>query len=205
MIRFHHWLVAALLFLCAPSLAAERTLMVFGDSLSAAYNLDIDQGWVHLLAHRMEETHLPWRVVNASVTGETTSGGLSRIPEDLRRHKPAIVVIELGANDALRGLPVAGTEENLAAMVQAAQKAGARVLVVGIQVPPNYGTDYTQRFSQVFTGVAKKYKTGLVPFLLEGLPVESRDMFQPDGIHPRAEAHPRIMENVWAEFKKQLK
>jgi acyl-CoA thioesterase-1 len=185
--------------------AGAPVILVVGDSLSAEYGLKRGSGWVALLQQRLAREKIPATVVNASISGDTTSGGRARLPALLAQRKPTHVILELGANDALRGLPLAGTEENLAGMVQAAQKAGARVLVVGIQVPPNYGSDYTRRFSQVFSDVAKEYKTGLVPFLLEGLPVESRDMFQPDGIHPRAEAHPRMMENVWGELKKQLK
>src|SRR6185503_13664013 len=141
MIRVRHWLCAAFLFVCAPSLAAN-TVMVFGDSLSAAYNLSVEQGWVHILARRIESARLPWKVVNASVSGETTGGGLSRIPEDLRRHKPSIVVIELGANDALRGLPIAGMRKNLGEIVRAAKQARAEAVLVGMRIPPNYGIDY---------------------------------------------------------------
>jgi len=204
MIRFHHWLVAALLFLCTPALAAERTLMVFGDSHSAAYNLDIDQGWVHLLAHRMEETHLPWRVVNASVTGETTSGGLSRIPEDLRRHKPAIVVIELGANDALRGQPVAGMRRNLEEMVRLVKQARAEPVLVGMMIPPNYGIDYAAQFHGMYASLAKKTGAALVPFLLAGI-ADQPELFQADQLHPIAQAQPRIADNVWSALEPLLK
>lgn len=189
------------------SAAADRVILVVGDSLSAEYGLKRGTGWVALLEGRLAQEKIPARVVNASISGDTTSGGRTRLPALLAQHKPTHVVIELGGNDALRGLPVAGTEENLSHMVQASQKAGARVLLVGMQVPPNYGSDYTRRFSEVFAKVAKQHKTGLVPFFLEGvadLP-DARAMFQADGIHPRAEAHPRMLDNVWPELKKLLK
>src|SRR3954470_3920624 len=185
--------------------AGAPVILVVGDSLSAEYGLKRGTGWVALLEQRLAREKIPARVVNASISGDTTSGGRARLPALLAQHQPTHVILELGANDALRGLPIAGTEDNLSWMAEAAQKAGARVLLVGIQVPPNYGSDYTRRFSEVFQKVAKKDRTGLVPFLFEGLPVESRDMFQQDGIHPRAEAHPRMMENVWGELKKQLR
>lgn len=194
---------------CAGTVSAapDRVILVVGDSLSAEYGLKRGTGWVALLEGRLAQEKIPARVVNASISGDTTSGGRTRLPALLAQHKPTHVVIELGGNDALRGLPVAGTEENLSHMVQASQKAGARVLLVGMQVPPNYGSDYTRRFSEVFAKVAKQHKTGLVPFFLEGvadLP-DARAMFQADGIHPRAEAHPRMLDNVWPELKKLLK
>jgi acyl-CoA thioesterase-1 len=179
---------------------------VLGDSLSAEYGLARGSGWVALLEQQLAKDRIAAQVVNASISGDTTSGGRSRLPALLAQHKPTHVVIELGANDALRGLPVAGTEDNIAAMTQAAQKAGARVLLVGMQVPPNYGTDYANKFAAVFPAVARKYKTGLVPFLLHGVAdvAEARSLFQGDGIHPLAAAHPRILENVWPEMKKLL-
>jgi acyl-CoA thioesterase-1 len=212
--RVHWWrrrdFIAALLaggHGVAAKAAGTPVILVVGDSLSAEYGLKRGTGWVALLEQRLAREKLPARVVNASISGDTTSGGRSRLPALLAQHKPTHVVIELGGNDALRGLPLAGTEENLAQMVQAAQKTGARVLLVGMQVPPNYGTDYTNRFAGVFTKVAKQYKTGLVPFLLQGVAdgADARALFQADGIHPRAEAHPRMLDNVWPELKKLLK
>jgi len=202
--------IAALFAGCyaAADPAAGRTvILVVGDSLSAEYGLKRGTGWVALLQERLARQKIPAQVVNASISGDTTSGGRTRLPALLAQHRPTHVILELGANDALRGLPLASTEDNLAWMTQAARKAGARVLLVGMQVPPNYGSDYTRRFAAVFADVARRYKTGLVPFLLAGVAdaPDARDLFQADGIHPRAEAHPRILDNVWPELRKQLK
>ncbi len=180
---------------------------MLGDSLSAEYGLARGAGWVALLEKRLQEEKIERRVVNASVSGETTSGGRSRLAALLTQHKPAVVVIELGGNDALRGLPLKNTEENLAAMTDAAQKAGAKVLLVGMQVPPNYGADYSNRFAAVFTTVAQAKKVAVVPFFLKGVadgPDPTR-LFQADRIHPRAEAHPQMLANVWPELKKLLR
>ena len=187
--------------------AGTPVLLVVGDSLSAEYGLKRGSGWVSLLELRLAKEKIAARVVNASISGDTTSGGRSRLPALLQQHKPTHVVVELGANDALRGLPLAMTEANLAEMTRAAQKAGARVLLLGMQVPPNYGSDYARRFAGVFEKVAKQYRTGLVPFLLKGIAdvPDPRSMFQPDGIHPRQEAHPLMLDNVWPELKKLLK
>jgi len=193
--------------LAVPATAAGApVILVVGDSLSAEYGLKRGSGWVALLERRLAQQNLPAKVVNASISGDTASGGRARLPALLAQHKPTHVVIELGANDGLRGLPVPGLQADLSAMVQAAQNAGAKVLLVGMQMPPNYGGDYARRFSEVFATVAKQYKTGLVPFLLAGVAdaPEARALFQGDGIHPRAEAHPRILDNVWPELKKQL-
>ena len=200
--RFRHWLLAALLSLCAPAFAAD-TVMVFGDSLSAAYNLSIEQGWVHLVERRIEESHLPWKVVNASVTGETTAGGLRRIGEDLRRHKPSIVVIELGANDALRGQPVIGMRKNLEEIVRLVRQARAEPVLVGMMIPPNYGIDYAAQFHGMYGSLAKKQGLPLVPFLLEGI-ADKPDFFQADGLHPTAAAEPRVADNVWRVLKPLL-
>lgn len=184
-----------------------QVIVVLGDSLSAEYGLARGTGWVALLEKRLAQEKIAATVVNASVSGETTSGGRSRLPALLAQHRPSLVVIELGGNDALRGLPLKNTEENLSWMVQTAQKAGAKVLLVGIQVPPNYGADYTQRFAATFATVAKAHKAGLVPFLLKGVadgPDPTR-LFQPDRIHPRAEAHPQMLANVWPELHKLLR
>lgn len=187
--------------------AAPAVILVVGDSLSAEYGLKRGTGWVALLEQRLAGEKIAARVVNASISGDTTSGGRTRLAALLAQHKPTHVILELGGNDALRGLPIAATQDNLAAMTRAAQKAGARVLLVGMQVPPNYGSDYTRRFSAVFADVARQYRTGLVPFLLAGVAdaPDARDLFQADGIHPRAEAHARMLENVWPELKKLLK
>jgi acyl-CoA thioesterase-1 len=186
--------------------ASVPVVLVVGDSLSAEYGLKRGTGWVALLEGRLAAEKIPARVVNASISGDTTSGGRSRLGPLLKQHKPTHVLIELGANDALRGLPLSGTEDNLAQMVQASQKAGAKVLLVGMEVPPNYGTDYTERFGAIYPRLARKYRTGLVPFLLQGVAdvPDARAMFQGDGIHPRQEAHPRMLDNIWPELKKLL-
>ena len=190
-----------------PARAADNaTILVLGDSLSAEYGLKRGNGWVALLEKRLASEKIPFQVVNASVSGDTTSGGRSRLPTLLAQHKPQVVVIELGGNDALRGLPLTGTEDNLAQMTQAAQKAGARVLLVGMQVPPNYGSDYSSRFSSLFAKVAKANNAALVSFLLKGVADvdDPTRMFQSDRIHPKAEAHPQMLANVWPELRKLL-
>jgi acyl-CoA thioesterase-1 len=178
---------------------AERTLLVVGDSLSAEYGLARGEGWVARLERRIAEQRLRWRVVNASISGDTTSGGRSRLPALLRQHKPALVIIELGGNDALRGLPLSMTEANIAEMARGSKAAGARVLIAGMAVPPNYGRSYGEGFMALFPKVAKAEGTALVPFLLTGVAdgPDAEAMFQPDRIHPKAEAHPRILDNVW--------
>ena len=191
----------------AQAAPAGRTVLVVGDSLSAEYGLKRGEGWVALLEKRLEAEKIAAKVVNASVSGDTTSGGRSRLPALLNQHRPTHVVIELGGNDALRGLPLKNTEENLTFMTQAAQKAGAKVLLVGMQVPPNYGTAYANQFAGLFTQVAKAQKVAVVPFFLKGVadgPDPTR-LFQPDRIHPRAEAHPLMLANVWPELKKLLR
>lgn len=203
MLRFAHWLLAAFLFAGTPTFAA-RTVMVFGDSLSAAYNLDLEQGWVRILARRIEAAKLPWTVVNASVTGETTAGGLRRIPEDLRLHKPSIVLIELGANDALRGQPVAGMRRNLEEIVRQVKQARAEPVLVGMMIPPNYGIDYAAQFHGMYGALAKKSDAALVPFLLEGM-ADKPELFQADQVHPTAAAQERIADNVWKVLEPLLK
>ena len=183
------------------------TLLVLGDSLSAEYGIQRGSGWVALLVQRIQGEKLPLEVVNASISGDTTSGGQERLGALLVQHRPGIVVIELGGNDALRGLPLAMTEDNLNQMTQAAQRAGARVLLLGMQVPPNYGKDYAARFAGLFARVAKSSKAGLVPFLLKGIAdgTDSTDRFQSDRIHPKEEAQALMLANVWPELKKLLK
>ncbi|MGE0357906.1 MAG: arylesterase [Burkholderiales bacterium] len=176
--------------------AAPRTLMVFGDSLSAAYGLAASQGWVSLLAGRIAEEKLSWRVVNASVSGETTAGGLRRLPEDLRRHRPSLVVIALGANDGLRGQPVAAARANLEEMIRIVRAARAEPVLVGLMIPPNYGIEYAGEFRELFPRLARKAGIPLVPFLLEGV-ADRRELFQADQLHPGAVAQPRILDNVW--------
>ena len=194
---------ALLLALAAPALA-ERTVLVFGDSLSAAYGIAPQQGWVHLMGERIAKQGLPWKVVNASVSGETTSGGLRRLPEDLKRHKPDAVVIELGANDALRGQPIAAIRANLEQMIRLARAARAEPVLVGLMIPPNYGIDYAAEFRDLYATLARKEGAALVPFLLTGV-ADRAENFQPDQLHPTAAVQPRILDNVWPELKKLLK
>ena len=176
--------------------SGTRNLLVLGDSISAEYGLARDHGWVKLLADRLARERFDYSVVNASISGETTSGGRSRLSEILARTKPAIVVIELGANDGLRGLSLVATEDNLAAMIRSAQAAGARVLIVGMQLPPNYGRAYTDRFAALFETLAKRYRTRLVPFFFAGF-ADRFELFQPDRIHPSEAAQLRLLDNVW--------
>ncbi len=197
--------VALALFVIGAPACAARTLMVFGDSLSAAYGLaSTEQGWVSLLGARLAKGGLPWRVANASVSGETTSGGLRRLPEDLRRHKPSIVVIELGANDALRGQPVETIRANLEKMVRIARDARAEPVLVGLMIPPNYGIDYAREFREVYPALAAKERVPLVPFLLAGL-VDRPELFQADQLHPIASAEPRVLDNVWPVLEPLLR
>jgi acyl-CoA thioesterase-1 len=183
---------------------AEKSILVFGDSLSSAYGIAQARGWVALLGERLKREHPDYIVVNASVSGETTSGGLARIDAALAKHRPALVVLELGGNDGLRGLPVAQMKSNLAAMIERARKAGARVLLVGVDMPPNYGPDYTRSFAAAFEELAKRYKVPLVPSLMEGFG-EKYELFQPDRIHPAEAAQPLMMERVWKGLRPLLK
>mgnify|MGYP000122504216 CR=1 FL=1 len=191
-----------------PAPAAQvRKVLVLGDSLSAEYGLPRGSGWVALLQKQLEQSDPGTTVVNASISGETTSGGRSRLPALLRQHQPTHVVIELGGNDALRGLPLAMTRDNLNAMAQAAKTAGARVLLLGMQMPPNYGPDLTREFAALYPAVAKATGAALVPFFLKGIgdDPEPTRWFQADRIHPNEAAQPRLLANVWPELKKQLK
>ena len=194
----------ALLFVAPIAHGANRTIMVFGDSLSAAYGLAPSQGWVALLANRAATAGLPWKVVNASVSGETTSGGLSRLPVDLKRHKPDIVVIALGANDALRGQPLAASRTNLEAMVRLARAAHAEPVLIGLMIPPNYGIEYAREFRDMYPGIAKKNGLKMVHFLLDGV-ADKREFFQNDQMHPTAAAQPIILDNVWPVLEPLLK
>lgn len=204
------WGVSAGFYPLAGTAATARqttTILVVGDSLSAEYGLKRGSGWVALLTQQLETAKVNAQVVNASISGDTTSGGRSRLPALLAQHKPTHVIIELGANDALRGLPLQLTKDNLTFMTQAAQKAGAKVLLVGMQLPPNYGRDYGEKFATVFGQVARANKAALVPFLLKGVADKANalSLFQADRIHPKEEAHPIMLANVWPELKKILK
>lgn len=182
-------------------------MLIVGDSLSAEYGLARGSGWVALLQERLAKESRAVRVVNASISGDTTSGGRSRLPALLQQHKPSVVVLELGGNDALRGLPLQMTADNLTAMTRASKDAGAKVLITGMQVPPNYGRKYTDDFAALFQRVAKAEGAALVPFLLEGVAngPQAEQMFQADRIHPVAKAHPIILANVWPVLQPLLK
>lgn len=183
------------------------TILVVGDSLSAEYGLKRGMGWVALLEKKLASDKVNSLVINASISGDTTSGGRSRLNELLAKHHPTHVIIELGGNDALRGLPMQLSQDNLSQMTQAAQKTGAKVLLLGMQMPPNYGKDYAAQFAAVFAGVSKTHKAALVPFMLKGIAdqPDSLQLFQADRIHPKEAAHPLILANVWPELQKQLK
>jgi acyl-CoA thioesterase I len=187
--------------------AQSPVILVVGDSLSAEYGLKRGTGWVALLDKKLIDEKIKATVVNASISGDTTSGGRSRLPALLARHKPTHVIIELGGNDALRGLPLAMTSDNLGTMTQAAQNTHAKVLLVGMQLPPNYGADYSRQFASTFEKTAAAKKTGLVPFFLKGIADEADPLklFQADRIHPKEEAHPIMLANLWPELKKLLK
>lgn len=181
------------------SYAEPPVVLVLGDSLSAAYGIDRELGWVRLLATRLNARQPPYRVVNASVSGETSAGGLNRLPGLLQRYRPAVLVVQLGANDGLRGLPLETLEANLGRLIALGQEAGARVLVVGTRLPPNYGTAYTQRFQEVFSAAAGRAGIPLAPRLLAGV-AEDWDSMQADGLHPNAAAQPRLLDNVWPQL-----
>jgi len=183
--------------------SASKTMLVLGDSLSAEYGLVRGTGWVPLLQKRLHEEKIDADIVNASISGETTSGGKARLPELLEKHRPAIVVIELGANDALRGLSLVATEANLRAMITEAKKSKAKVLLVGMQIPPNYGSDYAKTFSALYPRLARETKSSLVPFFLEGI-ARKPDLFQADRMHPTAEAQPIMLATVWPYLKSLL-
>ncbi len=192
----------------SPTLAAPvPTILVLGDSLSAEYGLKRGTGWVELLKKKLASEKIAAGVINASISGDTTSGGRTRLSGLLHHNKPTHVVIELGGNDALRGLPLQMTEDNLNQMVASAKARGAKVLLLGMQVPPNYGSDYTQRFAKVFESVAKAQQVPLVPFFLKGVAdaPDALSLFQADRIHPKEEAQPMMLANVWPELKKLLK
>lgn len=184
--------------------AAAGTLLVYGDSLSAAYGIGRKDGWVTLLEERLKQRKLDYSVVNASISGETTSGGAARIDAALARFQPDVVILALGANDGLRGLPVAQMKANLERIVRTAQARKARVLVAGMRMPPNYGAKYTQAFQQAFAEVAKERGTAYVPFLLDGV-ADKRELFLSDQIHPGAQAQPIILDTVWKGLEPLLR
>ncbi len=200
---FYRRLLLAGLMLLAPLAQAAQTILIFGDSLSAGYGIRQDAAWPALLVKRLQEKRLDYNVVNASISGETSSGGRARIDAALARHSPQVVVVALGANDGLRGLPVAQLRDNLTAIVASSQKKRARVLLVGQRIPPNYGA-YAQQFHAVFGEVARARKTALVDFLLDGVATQSA-LFQADNLHPTAEAQTLLLDNVWQGLAPLLK
>ena len=187
--------------------AAPRKVLVLGDSISAEYGMARGAGWVALLQKKLDAEKRPWQVVNASISGDTTAGGRARLAQLLVQHQPQVLIVELGGNDALRGLPLQQTQANLAAITDMAQKARAQVLLLGMQVPPNYGADYSRAFAQTFVEVAKAKKTALVPFLLKGVGdvPDSQKWFQSDRIHPNAQAQPLLLANVWPQLVRLLR
>jgi len=182
----------------------EPTLLVVGDSLSAAYGIAPQQGWVPLLAQRLKKQGYDYQVANASISGDTTDNGRRRLAQALRRHDPQIVILELGANDGLRGLSLKAMQANLAAMIEQSQQHKAQVILLGMRIPPNYGKSYTQGFEQVYQDLAQKYAIHLVPFFLEGVAGHS-ELTQADGLHPTAEAQPQLVDTVWAQLEPLLK
>jgi acyl-CoA thioesterase-1 len=196
-------LVFALVNTAGAEVAVPRTVVVLGDSLSAGYGIEIREGWVNLLAQRIASEGYGYQVINASVSGETTQGGLARLPRVLQLHKPAIVIIELGGNDGLRGLPLATSRENLRKTIELARAVQARVVLVGMMIPPNYGQRYTQEFRDMYSTLASKYSIALVPFLLDQVALDPK-LMQRDGIHANAAGQPRLLENVWPKLKPLL-
>jgi acyl-CoA thioesterase-1 len=194
------WLPAVI----ASATTTEPVILVVGDSLSAGYGIDIKQGWVTLLEQRLKTQGYGYRVVNASVSGETSTGARGRLQKLLELHRPNIMILEIGANDGLRGMPIKQTKDNLTTLVTQAKAAGARVLIAGMQMPPNYGAKYTQEFAAVFADVAREQRQPLIPFFLDGIALDMQ-LIQADGLHPTAAAQPRLLDNVWPLLKPMLK
>ncbi len=197
-------LAVAMLVTGATASGKPATILVFGDSLSAEYGLPRGTGWAKLLSDRLAKEAAQYSVVNASISGETTSGGLTRLPQLLQQHRPSVVVLQLGANDGLRGLSLASMRENLVAMIRASRGAGARVLLIGMRIPPNYGRDYAQRFAGIYAQLAREEKVALVPFLLAGF-ADDLSYFQDDRIHPGERAQPLMLETVWPQLSSLLR
>ena len=197
------WLLWALAWAAIAAAPAPRTIVVLGDSLSAGYGIQVQQGWVNLLAQRFASEGYGYRVVNASVSGETTQGGLARLPRALETHKPAVVIVELGGNDGLRGLPLDVSQKNLAQIIELSRHAHAEVLLLGMYMPPNYGPRYAQEFRDMFTTLSKKYPVAFVPFLLDQVALKP-ELMQADGIHANAKGQPQLLENVWPKLRPLL-
>jgi acyl-CoA thioesterase-1 len=188
-----------------PAHASEpvRTLLVLGDSLSAGFGVEPGEAWVTLLQNRLKVKGYGYRVVNASISGDTTTGGLNRLPRALQIHRPSIVLIELGGNDGLRATPIALIRDNMVKLIAMAQAAGAKVVLAGLQMPPNYGARYTADFAALYPELAKKYEVGLIPFILDGIALNGR-LMQPDGIHPNTAAQPVLLDNAWPAIEKAI-
>lgn len=197
------WLFFVFLLLTGGAVANPPVLLVVGDSLSAGYGIELRAGWVSLLQERLRQQGYLHRVVNASISGDTTAGGRARLSDLLKRERPQVMILELGGNDGLRGLSLVETRANLNAMIQAAKASGARVLLTGIHIPPNYGPDYSKKFHAIYQDLARSQQVTLLPFLLEGVALNPEFM-QADGLHPHANAQPRILENVWPHLKPLL-
>lgn len=196
-------MLLALSLFASSAYSASKTVLVLGDSLSAEYGLARGSGWVSLLQNRLRTEKSDAMVVNASISGDTTSGGATRLPALLKKHQPDVLIIELGGNDGLRGLSLTATEANLRAMIKAGKSARAKVLLLGMRLPPNYGATYTESFYALYGKLARETRTALVPFFLEGV-AERDELFQPDRIHPAAAAHPIMLDNVWPALKPLL-
>ncbi len=201
---FTTWVSLILFALVASTAQAAQTIVVYGDSLSAAYGIQPNTGWVALLENKLKQQNSAYKVVNASISGETTSGGLSRFNQMLKTHQPSIVVIELGANDGLRGLSLNEMQSNLNSMITKAKAKNATVMLLGMKIPPNYGIQYTQKFSAIYDDLAQKYQLSLVPFFLDGV-AGNRNLVQDDGLHPAASAQPKLLENIWPKLEGLLK
>ncbi|MFO1431455.1 MAG: arylesterase [Candidatus Competibacteraceae bacterium] len=198
-----YYFLALLMLWLGLAWSETPTILVLGDSLSAGYGVELSRGWVSLLEQRLAEKKLPYRVVNASISGDVSRGGLARLPTALERYRPAIVILELGGNDGLQGLSLRQLEENLAGMIELSRKAGAQVVLAGMRIPPNYGPRYSQGFQDVFKTLAERYDIPLIPFLLEGVGGHP-ELMQADGVHPRAEAQPKILDNAWVVLEPLL-
>lgn len=191
-----------LLFVCVllvPGTGAAQSILVLGDSLSAAYGMPVEQGWVALMHQRITQQSADIEVVNASISGETTQGGITRLPALLAQHEPDILILELGANDGLRGTPLPAIRQNLSHLITLGQEAGARVLLLGIRLPPNYGPRYSDGFYSIFAELSESQQVARVPFLMDGVALD-RALMQSDGLHPNSEAQPRLLENVWTQL-----
>ena len=195
--------LVVLLVWCGSSLAAPAPVLVFGDSLSSAHHIAVESGWVHLLELRLKDSKNPRPVVNASISGETTAGGVERLPKVLADEKPALCVLELGANDGLRGLPLAEIRENLTKMIRACEASGAAVVLLGIELPLNYGPQYRDGLRSIYRDLAAEFNLPLVPFLLDGVALDP-DLMQDDGLHPKAEGERKVLDNVWPVLEPAL-